>query len=313
MRALVIDDEGGIRRAVENILKEQGCEIRICGTLQDAVFDAVNFRPDVVFLDTVLAGESSLGFIEEVRRSHPDIKLRVILLASIVEDIPTDIPEVKGCVRKPFDTEHLLAALYEAVSVSPAYAEQPGRRRGESAKEKKPGIFSRFTGKNKNAPVPPREKPSEHGVRFGSSYVVFESYPSKIYDFARMFDPAAYSVMVITSYKPKTIMEKFGYGKVEVRAMTPKHKDGGFSSQEYGTLIDELRTFICDSTNPVVVFDSFDQMVKVNGMGRTLRMFDLLMKRTSGIERTLAISVDRESISKNDSRILLSGKNEYKD
>ena len=313
MRALVIDDEGGIRRAVENILREQGCEIRISGTMQEAVSNAVDFRPDIVFLDTVLGGESSLCFIEEVRKANPDVKLKVVLLASIAEEIPTDIPEVKGCVRKPFDTEHLLDALYSVSSSSSVVADMAGGKNGASAKTKtRSGFFSRFRKKN-TQPEPERENPSEHGVRFGSSYVVFEDYPNKIYDFAKMFDPEAYSVVVITSDKPKIVKDKLGYGKIDVRAMAPKAKDGGFSSQGYGTLVSELSGFIKDSPNPVVVFDNFDDMVKVNGMGKTLRMLDLLMKRTDGVVRTLAVSVDKNSISKNDYRVLMRGMNDYKD
>ncbi len=313
MRALVIDDEGGMRRAVENILREQGCEIRICGTLQEAVSSAVDFRPDIVFLDTVLQGESSLGFIEQVRKTHPDVKLKVILLASIAEEIPTDIPEVKGCVRKPFDTEHLLSALYSVSSSSPAAAEQSGRKqkKAEPKKPKPSGGFSFF--RRKKIPDPIRENPSEHGVRFGLSYIVFETAPEKIYEFAKMFDPESYSVLVITSGKTKTVRDELGYGKIDVKAMVPKPKEDGFSSQGYGTLISELHGFICESTNPVVVFDNFNEMVKVNGMGKTLRMIDLLLKRTDGIERTLAISVDENSISKNDRRVLMRGMNEYKD
>ena len=62
---------------------------------------------------------------------------------------------------------------------------------------------------------------------------------------------------------------------------------------------------INNSHNPVVVFDNFDEIVKVNGMNNALKMFHLLMSSTEGVARTVAMSVNEGELSEKDRRILL--------
>ncbi len=292
MKVMIVDDNVAVQGIIRDIVEAEGCLTRVASTLDEAVEKTSGFAPDIIFLDMGI--DDGLSLIPRIKESSPSMALNVVLLTSTGDHVPTDMPEIKGSIAKPFKTTDVVDVLYNVTSVhKTATVEAP-----------KKGRWSLF-GRKKKKIVAPVMDPSESGAEIGRSYVIFETWPNKIYEFVGLFNTDEYSVMVVTSDKLKAVKEKFDYGNIDVRTMTANPKNGMFDIRGLGTVVTTVRDFINNSPNPVVVFDNFDEIVKVNGINNALKMVHLLISSTEGKTRTLAMSANDGALSEKDRRIIL--------
>ncbi len=294
MKVLIVDDNVAVQDVIRDIVEAEGCLTRVASTIDEAMEKMSGFAPDIIFLDMGIEDGDGLSLISRIKEEYPSMAVNVVLLTSSSDHIPTDMPEIKGNISKPFKSSAVVDVLYNVTAA-------PASSKTEAPKKKKRSWF----GRNKDKIPAPVADPSQSGVSFGTSYVIFETWPEKIYEFVGLFNTDEYSVMVVTSDKLKAVKEKFDYGKIDVRTMSANPKSGMFDIRGLGTVVTSVRDFINNSYSPVVVFDNFDEIVKVNGINNALKMFNLLMSSTKDVSRTLAISVDEGALSDKDRRILL--------
>ncbi len=302
MKALIVDDNVSMQEIIRDIVESEGCNTRSASTIDEAVEKVAGFIPDVIFMDMGIDDAEGLSIITRMKEACPSMEVKLVLLASLGDHVPTDVPEIRGVISKPFKACEVVDALYNVTASS-----APAQKKAEQPKKKSWGLFGRKKG---GIPAPTAD-PSQSGVQFGSSYVVFETWPEKIYEFVGLFNTDEYSVMVVTSDKPKAVKERFDYGNIDVRTMTANPKSGMFDIRGLGTVVTTVRDFIKGSEKPVVVFDNFDEIMKVNGMNKTLKMFNLLIASTEGLPRTVAVSADEGSLSEKDRNILLHDLKKY--
>lgn len=303
MKVLIVDDNVAVQEILKDILSEVGHNVRLAGSIEEAVGKTLDFAPDVVMLDSQIDGEEGLSYITEVRKARKDAELRVVLIKSASEIAPKDIPEIVGCIDKPFKSTEIITML-DGLTAVVAESKAP-----ESSKSKKKigGILSR----KKRKASAPKERPDDLGI-FGKSYVVFEHEPERIYDIASGFDPEKYDIMLFTSERAKAIKERFGYEEMEVVPLTSSGKSGTVDIHALGTVSDMACTFIASHERPVVIFDSLGAFVESDGLSLPLMMIEEVM--TSGEkEFTLAVSVDDAELTDKDREILLHNMSEYKE
>jgi two-component system KDP operon response regulator KdpE len=108
---LVLDDERGIRRALELTLKRAGYDVVTAETAQDALASAAITPPDLVLLDLVLPDGDGTGVCRELRE-WTDVP---ILLLSAVDDEREKVRALDAgaddYLTKPFGVDELLARL----------------------------------------------------------------------------------------------------------------------------------------------------------------------------------------------------------
>ena len=78
VKVLVVDDEPQIRRALRTSLTAHGYEVETAGNGEEALVKAVEFAPDLVFLDL---GLPDLDGTEVVRRMRTFSDVPVIVLS----------------------------------------------------------------------------------------------------------------------------------------------------------------------------------------------------------------------------------------
>ena len=266
MKTLIVDDYVDVRDVIRKIAEAEGCQTRVASTVDEALEKMSGFYPDIVFLDMRIGDVDGLSFIARAKESYPTLTFDVILLTSPTDKIPMDVPEVKGHIMKPFKTEEVVGTLYKVSSLKSAQTNPPKKHwiRDKLFRKKEPKIEA------------PTVAPEESGANFGECYVVSESDSKKIYEFAGLFSPSEYSVMIVTSDTLKAVKEKFGYGNIDIKTMSAKHSDGMFDLTDLGSTVSFLRDYINDHDNPVVIFDDFNAIAKANGINDTLRMFHIL-------------------------------------
>jgi DNA-binding response OmpR family regulator len=111
-RILIVEDDEGIARVLADNLKIDGFNVRCARTSHQALVESQSFRPDLVLLDLMLAGQASGFEICRVLRQGGRCGVIIVSARSQRED------KLKGLgagaddyVTKPFDMEELLARI----------------------------------------------------------------------------------------------------------------------------------------------------------------------------------------------------------
>jgi two-component system, OmpR family, response regulator VicR len=111
-RILIVEDDEGIARVLSDNLKIDGFNVRWARTAHDALVESQSFRPDLVLLDVMLAGQPNGLDICGVLRQGGRCGVIIVSARSQRED------KLRGLgvgaddyVTKPFDMEELAARI----------------------------------------------------------------------------------------------------------------------------------------------------------------------------------------------------------
>jgi chemotaxis response regulator CheB len=103
MRVLIIEDVDSMRELLEHMLRGLP-GFQFSGSARngaEARFELLRRRPDLVWMDEVLPGESSLELLEEFRAEQ----IPVILLTSMKGRTPQEVPLPDGALGRLFKPE----------------------------------------------------------------------------------------------------------------------------------------------------------------------------------------------------------------
>ncbi len=118
-RVLVIDDEGGIREALRQVLEYEGWEVRAATSGGEGITVYPEFRPHVVLLDVKMAGLDGLDTLSRLRDLEPPA---TVVMISGHGTIATAVQATRrgafDFLEKPLDTDRLLVTLRNAVQHS---------------------------------------------------------------------------------------------------------------------------------------------------------------------------------------------------
>lgn len=132
-RALVVDDEAGVRYTIAEILRDAGVKVVTASSGEDALALARKEPPDLVVSDLRMAPMDGLELLDHLRAEQPE--LRVILITAhgserlAVEAIRRGAYDY---LKKPFELDELLAVTRRALEAV-RLARENEQLRGESA------------------------------------------------------------------------------------------------------------------------------------------------------------------------------------
>ena len=84
VRALVVDDDPDIREFVSCVLESAGCEVQIAADGEQALIEAFEFQPEIVFLDVGLPKQFGWLVCAKLKLIEPSPQ--VILITGLVSD-----------------------------------------------------------------------------------------------------------------------------------------------------------------------------------------------------------------------------------
>ena len=112
---LVVDDEAGQRKIVASILKSVGHLVYEAASVDDALHQIAENRPEVVLTDLKMPGKSGLILVEEVSKSQLPPEVVVITAFGTVE---TAVKAMRSgaydYLNKPLEREELLMVVERA-------------------------------------------------------------------------------------------------------------------------------------------------------------------------------------------------------
>jgi DNA-binding response OmpR family regulator len=114
-KILVCDDDDGIRGMLLAFLDGEGFEVAGVGDGPACLASVAADPPDIVVLDVMMPGMDGYQVLEQLRRDHADLPLKVVMLTARTSD--ADIWQgwtsgVDYYMSKPFDPEELLRFLH---------------------------------------------------------------------------------------------------------------------------------------------------------------------------------------------------------
>ena len=119
IRILVVDDDPGIVRLMEELLGRDGrFEVRTATTGYDAGMATREFRPNLVLLDYMLPDVNGNVVCERLRADPELSDTRIIVVSGVVRQDEIDTLLAAGAddfVAKPFDAEELIARIVALV------------------------------------------------------------------------------------------------------------------------------------------------------------------------------------------------------
>ena len=118
-RVLVVDDEGGIRDAVRQVLEYEGWEVRTAASGGEGITISLEFLPHVVLLDVKMAGLDGLETLSRLREQEPPA---TVVMISGHGTIATAVQATQrgafDFLEKPLDADRLLVTLRNALKHS---------------------------------------------------------------------------------------------------------------------------------------------------------------------------------------------------
>jgi two-component system nitrogen regulation response regulator NtrX len=129
-RVLVIDDEGGIRDALRQVLEYEGWQVKTASSGGEGINLCTEFRPHVVLLDVKMAGLDGLDTLSRLRDLDPPA---TVVMISGHGTIATAVQATQrgafDFLEKPLDTDRLLVTLRNALQQSALADENAELRR----------------------------------------------------------------------------------------------------------------------------------------------------------------------------------------
>jgi DNA-binding response OmpR family regulator len=111
-RILIVEDDEGIARVLADNLRIDGFNVRCAGTAHDALVESQSFRPDLVLLDVMLAGQPNGLDICRVLRQGGRCGVIMVSARGQREDKLRGLGAgADDYVTKPFDMEELAARI----------------------------------------------------------------------------------------------------------------------------------------------------------------------------------------------------------
>ena len=122
-RVLIADDEGGVRRLIVALLHRAGYSVHQAADGVEALAEMKKWRFDALMAEYTLPRLDGVRLLLLSRMMWPEIP--VLLLSADLTELPPTLKRqgASALVSKPFDSQCLLQALHEALSL--AYAEYP--------------------------------------------------------------------------------------------------------------------------------------------------------------------------------------------
>lgn len=117
-RVLLVDDEPMLRSALRQYLEFAGHDVDEAPDGDDALEQVRRQRPDIIVSDVLMPGRDGMSLCRELRADpeFADVPFLFITARNTQSDLFDEIARVgAGCVTKPFEPDHLLAAIDDAV------------------------------------------------------------------------------------------------------------------------------------------------------------------------------------------------------
>jgi two-component system, OmpR family, phosphate regulon response regulator PhoB len=113
-KIMIVDDESHVIRSLSFVLGKEGYKVESADNGNDAISRALEFRPEVIFLDVMMPGKNGYEVCQEIRQT-PDLKsIYIIILSAKGWDIDRAKASSVGAdefMSKPFSPREVVTKI----------------------------------------------------------------------------------------------------------------------------------------------------------------------------------------------------------
>ncbi|NMC27170.1 MAG: response regulator [Syntrophomonadaceae bacterium] len=103
-RILIVDDQKGVRRLLEELFKQEGWEVGSASDGLEAIEKVGQAKPDLILMDVKMPNMNGLDATQAILRHHPDLPIIMMTAYGEIEVAKKALEAgVKKCISKPFD------------------------------------------------------------------------------------------------------------------------------------------------------------------------------------------------------------------
>lgn len=125
-RALIVDDDAGVRILVSRILSRHGYDVEAVKDGAEAIEHILREDYAVIVLDLMMPRIDGEGVVKYLVEHRPEVLPRVIIMTAFGERAKLTVcPPVVRFIEKPFDISRLLSETDECADGAPENASAP--------------------------------------------------------------------------------------------------------------------------------------------------------------------------------------------
>ena len=110
-RALLVEDDAGIRRLVERLLERRGIEVDSATDGETALAKLGSGRYKILILDLMVPKVNGFEIIDYIKEHKLDLPVAVVSAVSQQALTKLDLDIVKAVIPKPFDVDEFTKAI----------------------------------------------------------------------------------------------------------------------------------------------------------------------------------------------------------
>ena len=119
-RALVVDDDPGIRILVSRVLTRHGFDVDVARDGAEAIEQLLQHDYAIIALDIMMPRIDGFGVVRYLVENQPEHLANVIVMTAFgASALPKVCPPVVHFIEKPFDIEAFIAQVAESLGTQP--------------------------------------------------------------------------------------------------------------------------------------------------------------------------------------------------
>jgi two-component system, response regulator, stage 0 sporulation protein F len=118
-RILIVDDQKGVRRLLEELFRREGWEVCCAGDGLEAITKVGEQSPDLILMDVKMPNMNGLEATHAIMQKNPHIPIIMMTAYGEIEVVKQALDAgVKRCISKPFDIMLLRDMVNELMGVA---------------------------------------------------------------------------------------------------------------------------------------------------------------------------------------------------
>jgi CheY-like chemotaxis protein len=124
-KVLLADDSVTIQKVVGIIFANEGFDITVVASGDDAIRKAVEIKPDVMLVDALMPGKNGYEVCREIRQNPALSHIGILLMTGAFEVVDEEKNRLSGadeCIVKPFESQALIEATNRMITLTASRA-----------------------------------------------------------------------------------------------------------------------------------------------------------------------------------------------
>jgi two-component system response regulator (stage 0 sporulation protein F) len=107
-RIMIVDDQKGVRRLLEELFKREGWEVYAAADGKDAIEKVGQFQPSILLIDMKMPNMNGLEASQKILEKHQELAIIMMTAYGEMEVVKRALESgVRKCITKPFDILYL--------------------------------------------------------------------------------------------------------------------------------------------------------------------------------------------------------------